>query len=243
LAFENPRRVHTTLVIWKRREFIALLGGTAAWPVAVRAQQAAMPVVGYLGSSSPEDDAFRVDAFRRGLNTAGYIEGQNVLIEYRWAEAQYDRLPALAANLVARKVDVIAAMGASAAGRAAQAASTTVPIVFVTGGDPVKLGLVTSFNRPTGNLTGVSILTGLLVEKRAELLHEMVPIAGLVGFLVHPNSPVTAIPTIYPSREFAVAGGLFSYGPDLADAGGRPEKDAGSSENAWEETTRGKSQQ
>jgi putative ABC transport system substrate-binding protein len=149
-------------------------------------------VIGYLGGGSPADDAFRVEAFRRGLKNAGYVEGQNVAIEYRWAEGQYDRFPNFAADLVRRGVDVIAALGATAAALAAKEASSTIPVVFATGGDPVKLGLVTSLNRPAGNLTGVSVLTTEIAGKRADLLHETVPKAGSVGFLVRPNNTTLA---------------------------------------------------
>jgi putative ABC transport system substrate-binding protein len=169
----------------RRREFITLVGGAAvAWPFAASAQQRRMPVIGYLGGGSPNDDAFRAEAFRRGLKTEGYVEGQNVMIEYRWAEGQYDRFPTLAADLVRRRVDVVATLGTTAAALAAKAASTTIPVVFVTGSDPVKLGLVTSYNRPTGNLTGVAALTTEIVGKKADLLHEAAPTAGVVGFLV-----------------------------------------------------------
>jgi ABC-type uncharacterized transport system substrate-binding protein len=170
----------------KRREFITLLGGAVAtWPVAARAQQAAMPVIGLLGGATSEADAFRVSAFRQGLSETGYAEGRNVKLEYRWAEGQYERLPLLAADLVSQRVAVIAATFLPAA-LAAKAASKTIPIVFVTGADPVKLGLVASFNRPGGNVTGISVLFNVIVKKQFEMLWETVSTAGLIGVLVNP---------------------------------------------------------
>jgi putative ABC transport system substrate-binding protein len=175
----------------RRREFIAGLGSTAAWPVVARAQQAAMPVIGYLGAQSADDDHKNVTApFLQGLKETGYVDGQNVAIEYRWAENQYDRLPALAADLVRRRVAVVVAVGTPPA-LAAKAATTTIPIVFATAGDPVALGLVTSLNRPGGNVTGIANLGAELGPKQLQLLHELIPNAALFGVLADPAFPTT----------------------------------------------------
>ena len=267
----------------KRREFITLLGGAAAWPFAARAQQRGMPVIGFLRVTSPGNSNHLVAAFQRGLRETGFIEGQNVAIEYRFAEGQDDRLSALAADLVRRQVAVIVGAGSTAA-LAAKSASSRTPIIFVVGNDPVRTGLVANLNRPGGNVTGVTFTTVDVFAKRLGQLHDLVPGAELIGVLVDPNLPeydvyvrdaeaapmtigrralvvkatssgeinaafatlvqagvgallvggsafVTsqrhrlvvlsarhAIPTSYPEREFAVAGGLMSYGPSQTDA-------------------------
>jgi putative tryptophan/tyrosine transport system substrate-binding protein len=267
----------------KRRDFITLLGGAAAWPLAARAQQAARLVIGYLNSRSRDTDTPFLAAFYRGLNETGYVEGQNVVIEYRWAEGQYDRLPALAADLVRRRVTVMAATSTPAA-VAAKATTSAIPIVFTTGADPVAVGLVDSMGRPSSNATGVNIYLSDLGAKRLELLRQLVPNAAVIGMLLNPNFPgaesqskdvkeaarmlgqqvhvVNAnsegdfnrafgtfielkadallistdafflsrreqlvalamrhkIPAIYIGREFVSAGGLMSYGADIADA-------------------------
>ena len=169
-----------------RRDFIKVVAGSAAtWPLAARAQQPAMPVVGYLSANSPAEGEPRAAAFRRGLQEAGYVVGQNVAIEYHWAEQQIDLLPGMAADLVKRHVTVIAAVTTPAA-LAAQAATTTIPIVFESGSDPVRLGLVTNLNQPGGNITGVSGLTVEIGPKRLELLHELLPTAKVMALLVNP---------------------------------------------------------
>jgi putative tryptophan/tyrosine transport system substrate-binding protein len=174
----------------RRREFIAGVGGAAAWPVVVRAQQPALPVIGYLGPQSAEDSKFVTVAFLQGLKETGYVAGQNVVVEYRYAENQYDRLLALAADLVRRRVAVIVASGTPAA-LAAKAATATIPIVFNTGGDPVALGLVASLNRPGANLTGTTSLEAELAPKRLQLLRELLPNAAMFGVLVDPAFPPT----------------------------------------------------
>jgi putative tryptophan/tyrosine transport system substrate-binding protein len=268
----------------RRREFIALIS-VIAWPLRARAQQPSMPVVGYLGSESPGMFAGRLRAFRQGLSETGYVEGKNAAIEYRWAENQRERFPALLADLVAREVTVIVAVTGTPPALAAKAATTTIPIVFVTAGDPVALGLVASLNRPGGNLTGVATLTVELGAKQLEVLRELVPAATIIALLVNPSNPTNAetlsrdlqaaartlglqlhilhasterdfdavfaslprlragalvigsdpffnsrsqqlaalalrhaMPTMYPFREYTMAGGLISYGNSFADA-------------------------
>ena len=268
----------------RRREFIVTLGSAAAWPLAARAQQMAMPVVGFLSMESPGQFMHIVNAFRRGLSGAGYVEHRNVGIDYSWAEGRPDRLPALAGELVNRQVTVIAATGGPQSAHAAKAASATIPIVFVVGSDPVREGLVTSLNRPGGNLTGVMLFIEELVAKRLELLRELIPQARMIGVLFNPNSTTTgehqmseaqgaartlglelhvvrasseldfepafaalvrqrvaalvvetspffnnlreplialaarhALPAIYGLREYAVAGGLVSYGTSRSE--------------------------
>jgi putative tryptophan/tyrosine transport system substrate-binding protein len=267
----------------QRREFVLMGGAAAAWPLAVRAQQSAIPVIGFLSLGSPEADTGRMNAVRRGLAEIGYVEGKNVAIEYRGAQHQYDRLPTLAADFVNRQVGVIVTVGTPAA-LVAKAATTTIPIVFAIGADPVRLGVVTSLNRPGANITGAFNLNSAVAGKRLELLHELVPAAGVIALLANPSSAFTAvetkelheaaralgvelrvlnaaneneidtafatsakehsvplvvsadalftdraarivalaarhaIPAIYPYRELAAAGGLMSYGSDIAEA-------------------------
>ncbi len=173
----------------KRRDFIGVLGGAmAAWPLAAVAQQSTPPLIGYLNSESLEANLSGLTAFRKGLSETGYVEGQNVAIEYRWAEGQADRLPALAADLVQHRVAVIATL-ANIAAVAAKAATATIPIVFTIGGDPVKIGLVASFNRPGGNITGVSFLSSAVMAKMLEVMHRMVPNIAVIAALVNPDNP------------------------------------------------------
>jgi putative ABC transport system substrate-binding protein len=189
-----------------RRDFITLLGGGASWPLVARAQQA-IPLIGYLGTGSPESDAFRVTAFQQGLGEAGFMHGRNVAIEYRWAQDQYDRLPAIAAELVRRQVAVLVASPTPAA-LAAKTATATIPIIFFTGGDPVTLGLVTSLNQPGGNATGVTNLSIDVGRKLLELLHEAVPTASAIALLVNPSNPGISENQLRDAQEAARTLGL-----------------------------------
>jgi putative ABC transport system substrate-binding protein len=200
----------------QRREFIKFLGGTAAtWPLVVYAQQQpVVPVIGYMSSRSPADSTVLVAAFRKGLSEAGYVEGQNVAIEYRWAEGQYDRLPAMAADLVQRGAAVLVTTGGEPSALAAKAATSTIPIVFTTGGDPVKIGLVESLNRPGGNATGISLLTTAPESKRLGLLHELVPGTKVVGVLIDPNYQESEA----QARELRDAAGTISQRIHIAYA-------------------------
>jgi putative ABC transport system substrate-binding protein len=269
----------------RRRQFLGLLGGAAAaWPVVARAQHQMIPVVGFLSTRGSDDGAHLFAGFRRGLAEYGYVEGQNVTVEYRWAHGQYDRLPGLAAELARRPVTIFVTAGGERAALAARGATTTVPVVFVVGSDPVRLGLVASYNRPGGRITGVHIMSETLEAKRLGLLHELIPQATTIGVLVNPDLSTAAnqlsdiegaaraiglqvhvlrastdreievafeavelnriralvvtadpffnarrdklvtlsanysVPTVYQFREYAVAGGLMSYGTSLTDA-------------------------
>ena len=268
----------------RRREFITLVGGAAAaWPLVARAQQAAMPMLGYLHARGPDDAGHLAAAFRRGLRDGGFVDGKDVRVEYRWASGQYDRLPGLAKELVGLPVSVLAASGGEPTVLAAKAATSTIPIVFTMSSDPVKLGLANSYNRPGGNVTGITILSAFLEPKRLGLLHDLVPTAATMGFLVDSSFPLAAdqireaddaaraigvpihalrvtskrdideafetiaqqhigalavgsspfldtcrdqlvalaaraaVPTMYSFREYALAGGLVSYGIDIQD--------------------------
>ena len=192
----------------KRREFIALLGGAAAWPLPARAQQPAMPVIGFLNTTSPDAIADLLRAFRQGLKDTGHLEGENVAIEYRWAENQIDRLPALVAELVRRRVAVIATIGGPPAAFAAKAATTTIPIVFLVGEDPARLGLVASLARPGGNLTGVNFFNTELAAKRLELLRELLPTAKRVAVLVNPAEATNTGSVVKDAEGAARAMGL-----------------------------------
>jgi putative ABC transport system substrate-binding protein len=269
----------------RRREFIGLLGSAAAaWPLSGHAQQLETPIIGFMSGRSPEDSVHLVAAFRQGLGEAGFVEGQNVVIEYRWALGHYDRLPALAADLVSRRVAVLAALGGDVSALAGKQATSTIPIVAGMGGDPIRSGLVESMSRPGGNVTGYTVLTSEMEPKRLGMLRDLVPGAAVIGVLLNPNFPPSAgqlqaleaaaqktgqnifiskasndtelsaglasflqqkvgallvcadpyfdtqrdkliafaaqnrLPTMYHFREFAVAGGLISYGPSITDA-------------------------
>jgi putative tryptophan/tyrosine transport system substrate-binding protein len=195
----------------RRREFIAGLGSAAAWPLAARAQQSAIPVVGLVHGGSDDASADRMRAFRKGLNETGYVEGQNVTVEYHWLEGQYDRLPALMADLVRRHVAVIATPGNTNASIAAKAATATIPIVFGAAEDPVKLGLVASLARPGGNATGVNFFSAELVAKRLALLHELLPKTVRIAVLVNPTNGSTAEVTLRAVQEAARVMGLQIY--------------------------------
>ena len=199
----------------RRRDFISVLGGTAAWPFGIRAQQPSLPVIGYLSSRSPTDSAHIVAAFRQGLNEAGFVDNQNVKIESRFAEGNFDRLPALATDLVRHQVDVLVATGGTVTVvKAKPVVPPTIPIVFAMGGDPVELGIVASLSRPGGNITGVSFLVNGLAGKSLEILHDLVPKAGLIGFLINPKDPNAESDT----REAQAAADVFGQKLVLARA-------------------------
>ncbi len=206
----------------RRREFITMIGGAAAaWPLAARAQQA-MPVIGYLHAASPGPFEPFLAAFRQGLRDVGYVEGQNVAIDYRWAGGHLDRLPAMAAELASRRVNLIVAQGGSASAIAAKAATSTIPIVFSIGGDPVADGLTASLNRPGGNATGVALLTVSLAVKRLEIIREVVPKADLIGVLVNP----TNIPSVHQARDTQEAAGALGLSIQVLNASSEAEIDA-----------------
>ena len=206
----------------RRREFITLVGGAAAmWPLAARAQQGALPVIGYLGLGSPESDASRLTGLRRGLNQAGYVEGRSFVIEYRWAGDQADRLPVLAADLVQLQVTVIVAAGLLTA-LAAKAATSSIPIVFIAAADPVQLGLVASLNRPGGNLTGFNSYHGELGAKELALLHELVPGTATIGCLGNPNNPIFELTT----RDLLTAAPIIGLKAEIFKADTDSEIDA-----------------
>ena len=205
----------------QRRQFITLLGGAATWPLAAHAQQSPMPVIGFLNSRSPDDAAHLVAAFRRGLLEIGYVEDQNVRVEYRWARGQYDQLPAMAAELTKLPVAVIAATGGEPSGVAAKAATSIIPIVFILS-DPIKLGLVASYNRPGGNVTGINALTPTLEAKRFGLLHQLVPGATTIGVLVNPLYP----PSEQQSKDLQVAALSLGLKIDVLRASNDREIDA-----------------
>ncbi len=191
----------------RRRVFLCMLGGMATWPLIALAQQATMPVVGFLGPGTPESDAYRVTAFKQGLKEAGFVDGQNIRIEYRWAQSRYDQLQKLAAELIQARVAVIATSGTPAA-LAAKAATTTIPIVFETAADPVQIGLVASLSRPGGNVTGITQTSEESTPKRLELLHELLPTARIMALLVNPTAPMLAEPQARQVRSAAETLGL-----------------------------------
>jgi putative tryptophan/tyrosine transport system substrate-binding protein len=205
-----------------RRDFIALAGGAAAWAVPARSQQLAMPVIGYLGSESPGPYASRLTAFHEGLAETGYTEGQNVAIEFRWAEGQYPRLPALAKDLVSRQVTVIVALGGAEVALAAKSATATIPIVFEMGGDPIALGVVDSLSRPGGNLTGVSSLSVEVSRKRLEFMHDLLPAANVFAIAVNPTSPTSDLQL----RNLQAAAGSLGLQLGMLNASAEQEFDA-----------------
>jgi putative ABC transport system substrate-binding protein len=206
----------------RRREFITLLGSATAWPLAARAQQPAMPVIGFLHQGEPDVFAYLVRVFHQALEETGFVEGRNVAIEYRWAESHYDRLPALADDLVRRRVTVIAALGGTPSALAAKAATTTIPIVFNVGVDPVTFGLVASLNRPGGNITGISMLNLTVAAKRLELLRELAPTAAAIALLVNPTNPYSESET----KEIRDAAGTLGLQLQVLNASGESEIDA-----------------
>jgi putative tryptophan/tyrosine transport system substrate-binding protein len=206
----------------RRRQFLHALVGAAAWPLVARAQQQAMPVIGFMSSRSPEDSAYLVAAFRGGLGELGFVEGQNIAIEYRWGLGQYDRMPALAADLVNRHVAVLVGVGGDISAVAAKRATSTIPIVFGLGSDPIKAGLVESLNRPGGNATGFSLLTSELEAKRIGMLHDLVPGAAVIGALLNPNFP----PAIDQLQQLEVASRAINQNISVLKAGNDTELDA-----------------